>query len=106
MSEQNQGLAANPSDWPKALFYVALLFSIFQIITAAFHPVSSQILRAVHVGSAMRREGWWSITESCPRVTGLPCAIWWTRCAAFRDFEGISQSCLADVLGEAETERS
>jgi TRAP transporter 4TM/12TM fusion protein len=50
MSEQNQGLAANPGDWPKALFYVALLFSIFQIITAAFHPVSSQILRAVHVG--------------------------------------------------------
>ncbi|WP_339904867.1 TRAP transporter permease [Pseudomonas guineae] len=50
MSEQNQGLAANPGDWPKALFYVALLFSIFQIATAAFHPVSSQILRAVHVG--------------------------------------------------------
>src|SRR3990167_9537515 len=50
MSDHNQGLAANPGDWPKALFYVALLFSIFQIITAAFHPVSSQILRAVHVG--------------------------------------------------------
>jgi len=50
MTEQNQGLAANPRDWPKALFYVALLFSIFQIITAAFHPVSSQILRAGHVG--------------------------------------------------------
>ncbi|MBS7691105.1 TRAP transporter permease [Pseudomonas lalucatii] len=50
MSEHNQGLAASPGDWPKALFYVALLFSTFQIITAAFHPVSSQILRAVHVG--------------------------------------------------------
>ena len=50
MSDHNQGLAANPGDWPKALFYVALLFSTFQIITAAFHPVSSQILRAVHVG--------------------------------------------------------
>jgi TRAP-type uncharacterized transport system fused permease subunit len=50
MSEQNQGLAGSPSEWPKALFYVALLFSVFQIITAAFHPVSSQILRAVHVG--------------------------------------------------------
>ena len=50
MSEHNQGLAASPADWPKALFYVALLFSSFQIITAAFHPVSSQILRAVHVG--------------------------------------------------------
>lgn len=50
MSEQDQSLAANPRDWPRALFYVALLFSVFQIITAAFHPVSSQILRAVHVG--------------------------------------------------------
>ena len=50
MSEQNNGLAASPSDWPKALFAVALLFSIFQIITAAFHPVSTQVLRAVHVG--------------------------------------------------------
>ncbi|WP_439886879.1 TRAP transporter permease [Pseudomonas sp. MBLB4123] len=50
MSEHNQGLAAHPGDWPKALFYVALLFSTFQIITAAFHPVSSQVLRAVHVG--------------------------------------------------------
>lgn len=50
MSEQNNGLAASPSDWPKALFAVALLFSIFQIVTAAFHPVSTQVLRAVHVG--------------------------------------------------------
>ncbi|MFI8482261.1 TRAP transporter permease [Pseudomonas sp. NPDC078700] len=50
MSENNQGLSENPSEWPKALFFVALLFSIFQITTAAFHPVSSQVLRAVHVG--------------------------------------------------------
>ncbi|MBU2322834.1 MAG: TRAP transporter permease, partial [Gammaproteobacteria bacterium] len=50
MSDSNQGLAANPGEWPKALFAVALLFSIFQIVTAAFHPVSSQVLRAVHVG--------------------------------------------------------
>lgn len=50
MSDHNQGLAASPGNWPKALFYVALLFSIFQIVTAAFHPVSSQVLRAVHVG--------------------------------------------------------
>ncbi|MGP0170425.1 TRAP transporter permease [Pseudomonas sp. NCHU5208] len=50
MSDQNNDLAASPSDWPKALFAVALLFSIFQIITAAFHPVSTQVLRAVHVG--------------------------------------------------------
>ncbi|MFJ7283626.1 TRAP transporter permease [Pseudomonas sp. NPDC099000] len=50
MSEDHHGIAANPRDWPKALFYVALLFSVFQIVTAAFAPVSSQVLRAVHVG--------------------------------------------------------
>ena len=49
MSE-SQGLHASPSQWPKAIFYVALLFSAYQIITAAFHPFSSQILRAGHVG--------------------------------------------------------
>lgn len=50
MSEETHGIAANPRDWPRTLFYVALLFSIFQIVTAAFSPVSSQVLRAVHVG--------------------------------------------------------
>lgn len=50
MGEDHHGIAANPRDWPKTLFYVALLFSVFQIITAAFAPVSSQVLRAVHVG--------------------------------------------------------
>ncbi|HSC82897.1 MAG TPA: TRAP transporter permease [Pseudomonas sp.] len=50
MSEQQHGLDAATADWPKALFAVALLFTIFQIITAAFHPVSTQVLRAVHVG--------------------------------------------------------
>ncbi|EZQ18061.1 C4-dicarboxylate ABC transporter [Pseudomonas sp. G11-1] len=49
MSEY-QGLHASPAEWPKALFYVALLFSCYQIITAAFHPVSTQVLRAGHVG--------------------------------------------------------
>ncbi|MDI5875418.1 TRAP transporter permease [Shewanella xiamenensis] len=50
MSDSEQGLGASTSDWPKALFYTALIFSIFQIITAAFHPVSTQVLRATHVG--------------------------------------------------------
>lgn len=48
--QQEQGLAGSAAEWPKALFYVALLFSIYQIIMAAFHPVSSQVLRAGHVG--------------------------------------------------------
>ncbi|WLI44299.1 TRAP transporter permease [Pseudomonas beijingensis] len=50
MSEDPHGIATNPRDWPKTLFYVALLFSVFQIVTAAFSPVSSIVLRAVHVG--------------------------------------------------------
>ncbi|MFA5677834.1 MAG: TRAP transporter permease [Pseudomonas sp.] len=49
MSEY-QGLHASPADWPRALFYVALLFSTYQIITAAFHPLSTQVMRAGHVG--------------------------------------------------------
>lgn len=48
--QQEQGLAGSAADWPKALFYIALLFSTYQIIMAAFHPVSSQVLRAGHVG--------------------------------------------------------
>ncbi|MNS16570.1 Sialic acid TRAP transporter permease protein SiaT [compost metagenome] len=50
MSDEHHGISANPRDWPKTLFYVALLFSIFQIVTAAFSPISSQVLRAVHIG--------------------------------------------------------
>ncbi|QSX33610.1 TRAP transporter permease [Shewanella avicenniae] len=50
MTDSHEGLNAATKDWPKALFAIALLFSAFQLITAAFHPVSTQILRAVHVG--------------------------------------------------------
>lgn len=32
------------------LFWVAIVFSVFQIVTAAFSPLSSSIVRAVHVG--------------------------------------------------------
>ncbi|MCH1925871.1 TRAP transporter permease [Shewanella sp. C32] len=50
MTDSPQGLNAATKDWPLALFVVALTFSAFQLITAAFHPVSTQVLRAVHVG--------------------------------------------------------
>nr|WP_286674961.1 TRAP transporter permease [Pseudomonas subflava] len=43
-------MLASPRDWPRTLFVVALLFTAFQIVTAAFHPVSTQVLRAVHAG--------------------------------------------------------
>ena len=36
--------------WNTAVFWVALLFTSFQVITAAFSPLSSQVVRAVHVG--------------------------------------------------------
>ncbi len=36
--------------WNTAVFWVALLFSSFQVITAAFSPLSSQVVRAMHVG--------------------------------------------------------
>ncbi len=35
---------------PTAIFIVAIIFSSFQIITAAFAPLSSSVVRAVHVG--------------------------------------------------------
>lgn len=33
-----------------AIFWIALFFSSFQLITAAFSPLSSQVVRTVHVG--------------------------------------------------------
>ncbi|MEO8545037.1 MAG: TRAP transporter fused permease subunit, partial [Burkholderiaceae bacterium] len=33
-----------------ALFWVAIAFSVFQVVTAAFSPLSSSVVRAVHVG--------------------------------------------------------
>lgn len=35
---------------PRAIFFVAVMFSFFQIYTAAFSPMSSQVIRALHVG--------------------------------------------------------
>lgn len=34
----------------RAVFWIAVLFSAFQIYTAAFSPISSQVTRAIHVG--------------------------------------------------------
>lgn len=35
---------------PRSIVLTALLFSVFQIITAAFSPISSSVVRALHVG--------------------------------------------------------
>jgi TRAP transporter 4TM/12TM fusion protein len=53
MSTQPELARANVMDWPRIIFYVALLFSAFQVATAGFHLVSSLVLRAVHVGFAL-----------------------------------------------------
>ncbi|MBA3597391.1 MAG: TRAP transporter permease [Methylibium sp.] len=42
--------AAPDAALPRAVFWIAIAFSSFQIITAAFSPISSQVVRAIHVG--------------------------------------------------------
>ncbi len=39
-----------PSGLTGPLFWIAILFSSFQLVTAAFSPISSQVVRAIHVG--------------------------------------------------------
>ena len=41
-------IAAQPL--PRAIFWIAVVFSCFQIWTAAYSPLSSQVVRCVHVG--------------------------------------------------------
>lgn len=50
MAEHQPALTGPPGGWPRVILAVALAFSCFQILTAAFHPVSTMVLRAVHVG--------------------------------------------------------
>ena len=50
MTDINSTDAVAAPPWTRLLFVVAIAFSAFQIVTAAFHPLSSQVLRAVHVG--------------------------------------------------------
>src|SRR5690554_7170700 len=38
------------SDIPRSIFWIAIAFSSFQIYMAAFHPLSSQVIRSIHVG--------------------------------------------------------
>ncbi|MFA5520823.1 MAG: TRAP transporter permease [Castellaniella sp.] len=38
---------------PRIVFWIAVAFSSFQVYTAAFSPISSQVVRAIHVGFVM-----------------------------------------------------
>ncbi len=42
--------AAGGTPLKGALFWIAIAFSAFQVYTAAFSPLSSQVVRAIHVG--------------------------------------------------------
>ncbi|TEA78595.1 TRAP transporter permease [Allopusillimonas ginsengisoli] len=42
--------ANQPEALPRAVLWIAVVFSSFQIYTAAFSPLSSQVVRAIHVG--------------------------------------------------------
>ena len=39
-----------PNTMRGAIFWIAIAFSAFQLTMAAFHPLSSQVIRAIHVG--------------------------------------------------------
>ncbi|MDO8904484.1 TRAP transporter permease [Hydrogenophaga sp.] len=58
MNDNNRDIAPNSPTEPDehrstltgAIFWIAITFSAFQIWMAAFHPFSSQVIRALHVG--------------------------------------------------------
>ncbi|WP_114649047.1 TRAP transporter permease [Pseudothauera hydrothermalis] len=55
MTSRSHDAAVVPFGWDKgvqgrALFLIAIAFSAYQIIVAAYHPLSSQVVRAIHVG--------------------------------------------------------
>ncbi len=55
MTTSSHGAHVVPFGWDKglqgrALFLIAIAFSAYQIVVAAYHPLSSQVVRAIHVG--------------------------------------------------------
>ena len=83
-----------------AIWWIALLFSAFQVVTAAFSPLSSQVVRAVHVGfvllmvfllmpgfrghAAGRWLGWvlgLAVAYKTWPLLGLPAPRYWPRAA-------------------------
>ena len=49
--------AGNRLELPRAVFWIAIAFSSFQVYTAAFSPLSSQVVRAIHVGFVLLKLG-------------------------------------------------
>lgn len=50
MSNDHDHQQTSSRDLTGFAFWIALAFSAFQIVTAAFSPLSSQVVRAIHVG--------------------------------------------------------
>ncbi len=71
---------ASSSSLTGPAFWIALAFSSFQIVTAAFSPLSSQVVRAVHVGFVLllifTLYPPWRLREDARRTVGL--VIGWT----------------------------
>jgi len=50
MTDNNNKEGSHLKALPMGVFWIALLFSAYQIWMASFHPLSSQVIRAIHVG--------------------------------------------------------
>ncbi len=65
-------------DMNRAIFWIALMFSSFQLITAAFSPLSSQVVRTVHVGFVLLMIfTLYPPLEEHPRLAGLGRVLGW-----------------------------
>lgn len=58
----------------KVLFWVAVAFSVFQLWTAAYSPIASQIVRSVHVGFLLLL--YFGLVATMARSVGMR-AFWW-----------------------------
>ena len=67
--EREKGLQA------RALFLIAVAFSAYQIVIAAYHPLSSQVVRAIHVGFLLLMT-FASFPVWLPRRRSVPVLAW------------------------------
>ncbi|AWI79553.1 C4-dicarboxylate ABC transporter [Parazoarcus communis] len=67
--EREKGLQA------RALFLIAVAFSAYQIVIAAYHPLSSQVVRAIHVGFLLLMT-FASFPVWLPRRRSVPSLAW------------------------------
>ena len=66
----------------RALFLIAIAFSTFQIVTAAFSPISSLVVRAIHVGFLLLLI-FGLFQQWTPRGRAVPALAWLIGLSAF-----------------------